>query len=98
MKKTTLSDKVGFVSLSNIALLATNLIISIFLARFLSREVFGTYKQVFLIYNVVSPLVLLGIPASLLYFIPRFDKRLVKSQLAWQTVYLLLFLGLLMSV
>ncbi|MEX0616495.1 MAG: oligosaccharide flippase family protein [Candidatus Woykebacteria bacterium] len=98
MKKATLSDKVGFVSIGNVALLASNLIISIFLARLLSRDIFGTYKQVFLVYNVVSPLILLGIPASLLYFIPRLENHIGKKQFAWQTIYLLLFLGLIMSV
>jgi O-antigen/teichoic acid export membrane protein len=52
--------------LSNLALLVT-------LPRLFGRAEYGAYRQVWLIYNLLAPLLMLGIPSSLLYFIPRLE-------------------------
>ena len=41
------------------------------LARIVPKSQIGTYQQLTLLYSIVSPLFLGGIPAALLYFIPR---------------------------
>lgn len=52
--------------LSNMALLVT-------LPRLFARAEYGAYRQVWLSYNLLAPLLMLGIPSSLLYFVPRLE-------------------------
>ncbi len=69
---------------------------TIVIVRFLSPHEVGTFKQVFLIYNTISPLFLLALPASLLYFMPRLGK-FQQQQFFTQTILLLFLGGLLFS-
>ena len=46
-------------------------LVGIFLARILTPADLGTYRQLFLIYATFSTLLLLGIPQSVLYFLPK---------------------------
>lgn len=46
-------------------------IVGIALARLISPADLGSYRQLFLIYTTFSTLLLLGIPQSLLYFLPK---------------------------
>lgn len=48
-------------------------IIGIVLARILSMEDYGSYRQLFLIYTTFSTVLLVGIPQSMLYFIPKYE-------------------------
>src|SRR5947209_19549697 len=41
------------------------------LARLVAKDEIGTYQQLSLFYGIVSPLLLGGIPAGLLFFLPR---------------------------
>src|SRR2546423_5679659 len=45
------------------------------LARLLSHEQYGTYQQVWLVFNTVLPFVLFGLPSSVTYFVPQVDER-----------------------
>ena len=46
-------------------------LIGIVLARLLTPAELGSYRQLFLIYSTVSALLMMGIPQSILYFLPR---------------------------
>lgn len=48
-------------------------IIGIVLARMLSLEDYGSYRQLFLIYTTFSTILLVGIPQSMLYFLPKLE-------------------------
>ncbi|HRY84401.1 MAG TPA: oligosaccharide flippase family protein, partial [Candidatus Cloacimonadota bacterium] len=48
-------------------------IIGIVLARMLSMDDYGSYRQLFLIYTTFSTILLVGIPQSMLYFLPKFE-------------------------
>jgi O-antigen/teichoic acid export membrane protein len=50
-------------------------LIPLVLVRFLDQEVFGTYKQLFLIYGSLYIIAQLGISESLYYFLPEGNKR-----------------------
>ncbi len=97
MKKLTLSDKAGFLTMGAFATQLTALITGIILARFLSKEAFGTYRQVQLVFQIISPIFMVALPDSLLYFLPNLDKR-GKKKFISQTILLLAGLGMLMSV
>ena len=48
----------------------TALVSAVVLSRIFTKADYGTYKQVFLSYQFVSPLLALGLPSSLYYFLP----------------------------
>ena len=51
------------------------------LARLVAKPELATYQQLNLVYNVAAPLLLVGVPTALLYFIPRASS--VEEQRAW---------------
>jgi O-antigen/teichoic acid export membrane protein len=68
------------------------------LARLVSKQELGSYQQLALIYSLVSPLLIGGIPTALQYFIPRSRTR--REQRLWVTdTYLVMgFFGLIFVV
>ena len=59
------------------------------LARTVAKDQIATYQQLNLLYSVTAPMLLVGIPTALLYFIPRAE--LADERNAWVTrAYLLL--------
>jgi len=50
-------------------------VIGIVLARVLSQEDYGSYRQLFLVYATFSTLLLVGIPQSMLYFVPKLSSE-----------------------
>jgi O-antigen/teichoic acid export membrane protein len=51
------------------------------LARLLTREHYGIYQQVWLVYNTVLPFMMMGLPGGLTYFVPQMDARGQKTAL-----------------
>ena len=51
------------------------LVSAIILARYLSKSDYSTYRQVLLAYSTVAPLLALGLPKALYYFLPGEEKR-----------------------
>jgi O-antigen/teichoic acid export membrane protein len=68
------------------------------LTRLVSKGQLGAYQQLTLLYGIVSPLLVAGIPTALLYFIPRSKDR--NETRSWVgTAYIVLgTLGLLFSL
>jgi O-antigen/teichoic acid export membrane protein len=97
MKKINLSDKVAYLTVGSSINQLSRLLIVIVVARFVSKDVYGTYNQMFLVFGVLSPIFLAGIPGSLLYFFPnlRSDK---KKGFIEQTDALMSILGLLYGI
>lgn len=92
MSPPRLSDRVGVLGLGNGLALAVQLLLGIFLARAWSREELGSYLQVTLLAATVSPILFLGIPSSLFYFLPLYgDER--RDRILLQSYVLLLALG-----
>lgn len=58
-----------------------------------SRQEYGTYREVWLVFLTLNPFLSLGIPASITYFVPQYDKARQKS-LVIQTIILLMTCGL----
>jgi O-antigen/teichoic acid export membrane protein len=53
----------------------TSLVSLAILVRLLSVKDYATYRQTLLAYNFISPLLVLGLPKALYYFIPREENR-----------------------
>src|SRR3990172_5227493 len=98
LKKGRLTSKAGILTFGiSIAQLVT-LLSTIVLARILTKENLGTYKQVFLTYQIIAPIFITGVPASILYFLPRFKKQIDKKLFAARSIALLVILGLFLGV
>jgi O-antigen/teichoic acid export membrane protein len=87
-----LADRAGFMVLGNTAQAVAQLATLMVLARLFSRAEVGCYRQVWLVFNTLTPVLLLGVPYSILYFMPRLDAE-ARRQFALRTVTLLLVLG-----
>lgn len=81
----------GCATLSLIALAAG-------LSRLLDKEDYATYQQSYTIYQFISPLLLLGAPAAIFYFLPRAECGKEKRRVLIDNLALLSLLGLLMAV
>jgi len=92
-----LADRAGFVVLGNTAQSLAQLATIVVLTRLFSRGDYGSYRQVWLVYFMLSPVLLLGVPSSVLYFLPRLESD-ERRRFALRTVCLLLVLGALLSV
>lgn len=75
----------------------TLLVLGMILSRVLPLEEYGTYRQVWLLYNTFIPLFTLGISTSVNFFIPKFEPEQQKTFI-FQTYTGLFVLGLLFAV
>lgn len=66
------SKQAGMLTLAEFVRFGFKSLIGIALARLLLPAELGSYRQLFLIYTTFSTLLLLGIPQSLLFFLPKF--------------------------
>ncbi len=73
-------------------------IIGIVLARILIPAELGTYRQLFLIYTTFSTLMLLGIPQSALFFLPKLRHIESKKEFISRTVNLVTFLAFIFGI
>ena len=77
---------------------ASSVVLLSCLTRLVSKDQLGAYQQLTLLYGIISPLLVAGIPTALLYFIPR-SKDHVETRCWVGTAYVVLGgLGLLFSV
>lgn len=65
-------------------------------ARLLSKNDYATMKQTLLAYNFAAPLLMLGLPNAIYYFLPREKKR--KRGILIDNLALLFFLALIFSI
>jgi len=97
MAKLSLSDRTGIILLGNIVNSAAGLALGIILVRVMSKSDYGTYRQVWLIFQTLSSILLLGIPSSILYFVPTLREDEQKGFI-YQTVLFLLCIGFVMGI
>ncbi len=88
-----LSKQAGILSLSEFFRFFIKTIIGIVLARILSQGDYGSYRQLFLIYATFSTLLLLGIPQSVLYFLPKADSASEQKAIITRTLNLITLLA-----
>ncbi|HOZ00569.1 MAG TPA: oligosaccharide flippase family protein [Candidatus Syntrophosphaera sp.] len=72
-------------------------LVGVILARILLPAELGSYRQLFLIYTTFSTLMLLGIPQSVLYFLPKFRHSETKAEFITRTVNLVSWLAFLFA-
>lgn len=73
-------------------------IIGIALARLLSPQDLGSYRQLFLIYSTLAGVLLLGFPQSMQYFLPKARDQKDRVKLITRTLNVVSILGILCAV
>lgn len=92
------TKQAGLLSATELARFGVKTIIGIILARNLSQADFGSYRQLFLIYGTFSTFLLLGLPQSLLYFLPKADNPREQKQIISRTINILSLLAIVFSL
>ena len=67
----SLTRQSGALAVGALATQVAQLILLMVLTRVVAKSQLGAYQQLNLLYSIVTPLLVAGIPAALLYFVPR---------------------------
>lgn len=92
----SLSSKVFSLSFSKGVLMIVNVVSGMVFARALSVADYGTYLQTFLAYNLAVPMLTMGLPSVLYYFLPGAKER--KKGLVLDNLLLLFLAGFIFSL
>jgi O-antigen/teichoic acid export membrane protein len=65
------TSKVIFLSLAGSLTMITSIAFAMLASRYLSKHDYATIRQTFLVYEILAPLMMLGLPNALYYFLPR---------------------------
>ena len=93
-----LPKQAGILSATEFFRLAIKAVIGIALAHLLTPSELGSYRQLFLIYTTFSTLLLLGIPQSMLYFLPKAESPEKQNALITRCLNLISLLGLIFAL
>ena len=74
-RSATLGGDAVRLTISKVLTLTITMATTMLLARFRSFQEYGTYSQLLLVINLVSSLLMLGLPNSINYFLARADKQ-----------------------
>jgi len=72
------------------------IIIGAYLSRELSKADYATYRQTLLSYRFVAPVLMLGLPQALLYFLPQHEEQ--KRKVLFKIIGILFAVGLVFSI
>ena len=86
-----------WLALSQLSSIAIGFVSAAILARYFSKDDYGTYKQVIYVYTTLSSLFVIGLPSVFSYFIPRLNAGEQKSLIKGVN-RLFLLLGLCFSL
>lgn len=86
-----------WVALGNFFTFSFGIISAMILSRYFNKTEYGTYKQVFYIYNILLGMFTLGLPNAYSYFLARSPLNAAKN-LIWKMTKLFMVLGLCMSL
>jgi O-antigen/teichoic acid export membrane protein len=84
-----LTTQAGWVSLGRVVAVVTGLVTAMVLSRVLPPAQYGTYRQVWLLFYALAPLMELGLPASVAFYLPRMSAAEIKSFLVQHGLILL---------
>lgn len=85
--------KVGYLAFAQGIASVSSILVASYLSRQLAENDYATYRQTFLSYRFVAPVLALGIPQALLYFLPNDMER--RRGVVIESVSVLLLIGAL---
>lgn len=86
-----------WVALGNLFTFSFGIVSAMVLSRYFDKTEYGTYKQVFYIYNILLGMFTLGLPNAYSYFLARCPLDQAKD-LIWKMTRLFMLLGVCMSL
>jgi len=92
------AHKAGLITLAEFFRFGIKSLIGIALARLLTPSELGSYRQLFLIYATFSTLMMMGIPQSLLYFLPKLETDQEKRRHVGKIINLSFFLSIIFAL
>ena len=87
------SSSVAVLSAGRVLGALLSLATAMVLSRLLTRAEYGTYQQIWLVYNTIAPLFILGLPAGVVYYTSQADAG-GRKMIVRQTTLLLALAGL----
>ncbi len=90
----SLSQQVGILTVGRVLAYAVMFFVPLVNTRMLTVEHYGYYRQFWLIFETLSPILILGFPRSLMYYFPRAESDEQKSIYATQTIVFLVAMSL----
>ena len=94
----SLTQNAGIVGISKLVNILGLLAASMILTRLLSREEYGNYEQVWLVYNSFLPLAGYGLSSSVYFFSAREDKKFVYSSAVAASSIIGVLAGIILAV
>lgn len=79
-KGSNLGADATLLTFSKVATSAIAMVMTMLLSRFRTKAEYGTYSQILMVVNLVTSILMLGLPKSLNYFLARTDKKEEKQQ------------------
>ena len=98
MSKKSLSYQVGVLTLGSVLSYVVVFFVPIVNVRSLTVDHYGYYRQFWLLFETISPLLILGFPRSLMYYLPRTDRSEEKSIYITQSIVFLFATSLIAIV
>ncbi len=91
----SLVKQASLISAADFFRLVIKTVIGIILARLLSKDDYGTYRQLFMLYAIVNAVFLIGIPQSMMFFLPKAESEDKLKVIISQTLDIIVILGFL---
>ena len=85
-----LTTQAGGVSAGRAVAAIAGLATAMILSRILSEHEYGTYRQVWLVFFSLAPVLEMGIPPSVSFFVPQISRAQLKTYLVQHSTLLLL--------
>ncbi|HPT71815.1 MAG TPA: oligosaccharide flippase family protein [Candidatus Cloacimonadota bacterium] len=92
-----LVKQAGLLSAADFSRLAIKALVGFILARLFTQADYGSFRQLYLVYTTFSALLLLGLPQSILYFLPKIKDEAKRSLFIRQCLIVFSVLGILFS-
>lgn len=93
-----LSKQAGLLTAADFLRFFIKTLIGIALARILTPADYGSYRQLFLIYTTFSTILLLGIPQSMMYFLPKAGGVAEQKKIVTRTMNVISILALAFTI
>lgn len=90
----TILNKILHLTFSSSTVVIANIFVMVVASRYLSLHDYATFRQTFLPYEIMVPILMLGIPATIHYLLPRREDKL---NLIFQSILMMTFTSLLFS-
>ena len=73
-------EEAAWLTVTKVITMLINMVITMFLSRFRTLTEYGTYSQIYLIATIATSIFVLGLPASINYFLNRTEDKICRQE------------------